>query len=852
MPLRKKDHIQHNKKNSTLKEASFWLSSGAVQGFVLLNGIIFTLAIFFISHLYIERMATQDYKRTSQEIGTALVRGISDFENTINLVTGVLNLSDVVDKESVSRQIRESIPHLGHFDQVVWLYEKSPGNWHYETLYEVNYKRAYHFKPDSEIITRIVGKGFFADEKLRLISDFAGMDYLQTEEDQSVSLRPFSFVKAVEKNNSGKGIVIGISRISFLLDRIGIAKNNTLARFTVRNVDNGRRIYHMDHREHDESDVDSTLKQDYGFSVGDAQWQILLEFMKARNIVFLQRVPYLIMCFCLLLTVFATFFVRSQQQYSKKLSHVNRKLEKNNRTLNLENAERERLNKRLASAEKDNRAVIDAVSDIIFETDINGNILFLSKAWQTITGFDIERSQGNNLISMLYPQDQKKHAEDFEELVRGRKQAYRSFTRLRIEDGTFRAVELAPSMIRKDKDDNLRVVGTITDVEERRRAERALAEAEKKYRTIVENAAGGLYQLTPEGMYLSANPAMARILGYDSPEDMLRLVKKAQGQVYAPSQSRDDFIEDLLKNDHVFGYETKVARKNGERIWVRENVRVVRDEQRNVLYFEGSMEDITKRKEADLALIEAKIQSDTANRAKTEFIANMSHELRTPLNAIIGFSDIMKKEVMGPLGQDMYKDYVTDIHSSGQNLLKIINEILDISKIEAGERELNESEFSLTDVVHVCLDLYAGRAKGNDINVVNSLSDMPRVIGEELAVKQVVGNIYTNALKYTPSKGRVTFVSHYDDHGNFHLSVTDTGIGMSQDEVDKALSPFGQVDNALDRDGSGIGLGLPLACAVMRIHDGDVEIMSEKSIGTTVTMVFPASRVVKSSAIHTS
>ena len=168
------------------------------------------------------------------------------------------------------------------------------------------------------------------------------------------------------------------------------------------------------------------------------------------------------------------------------------------------------------------------------------------------------------------------------------------------------------------------------------------------------------------------------------------------------------------------------------------------------------MEDITKRKEADIALLEAKMQSDMASRAKTEFIANMSHELRTPLNAIIGFSDIMKNESMGPLGQDSYKNYITDIHESGESLLKTINEILDISKIESGHHELNESEFELEDVLNSCIELYDNRLQKKNLTLVNQVKDTPSLVGEEISIKQVIGNIYSNAIKYTPENGRIT------------------------------------------------------------------------------------------------
>ena len=336
---------------------------------------------------------------------------------------------------------------------------------------------------------------------------------------------------------------------------------------------------------------------------------------------------------------------------------------------------------------------------------------------------------------------------------------------------------------------------------------------------------------------------MARILGYKGVEELLREVKNANGAVYIDKEERESFVNALMRAGQINGYETQVYKKGGTKIWVSENIRCVKDEMQNILYFEGSMEDITKRKEAELALREAKVHSDMANRSKTEFIANMSHELRTPLNAIIGFSEIMKNEVMGPLGADMYRDYVKDIHKSGRGLLKIINEILDISKIESGDRELNESEFSFVPLVETCIDLHKAKTQDKRITVANNAKDLPYLIGEELAVKQIIANIYSNAVKFTPESGRITLMSAFDHDGSLRFSISDTGVGLTKDEIQKALSPFGQIDNALDRSGSGAGLGLTLSKSMMKLHGGDLEILSEKGIGTTVSLIFPPERV---------
>ncbi len=827
-----------------------WLTSGLAQAMVLLNGLIITITAFLVFSYFINNMSIDEYRRTSDEAGKSLVDGISSLENSMRLVSSIIELSESHDYNFLLAKIRHNVANLGDFDQLLWIYEKETGGADFKVIAENNgntiKKANFHLVPNRYFVDHLIRTGLLKDDKLKIVYDLRGMEYFQESISPNIAERSFAFIKTVRGGSTRKGIVVGVSRAALLFNQNLISENKSILKFTIYDKESGQRLFHMDRSDNTSKRYDkNSMKQEYNFFIANRQWDIILQFSKKKNVILLEKIPYIILFFGLVLTFVGTLFVHNNNKQAQKLADINRKLEQKNYELQSEISERSRLNEALVISERDNRAIIDAVSDVIFETDIEGTVKFLSAAWQNITGFEVERSRGNNLFSMLHPQDQERQRSDFERLIRGQKQAYRVFTRLRISDGTFRAIELAISMIRQDENKNLRVVGTITDVEERRRAERALAEAEKKYRTIVENAAGGLYQLTPEGMYLSANPAMARILGYDSPEEMLRTVKNAGGMVYPDIEARKKFIQTLITQGNIFGYETQVIRKDGSKIWVRENIRVVKDELQNVIYFEGSMEDITQRKEADFALMEAKIQSDMASRAKSEFIANMSHELRTPLNTIIGFSDIMIREAKGPLGQEIYKEYAIDINNSGKGLLKIINEILDISKIETGKKDLSESEFAFESLVNSTIELYDSRLNEKDIILLNRCSNLPRIIGEELSIKQVIGNIYSNAIKYTPDGGRITLFTSYDTDGVFRFSITDTGVGMNHDEINKAFSPFGQLDNSLNRSSSGAGLGLSLSKAIMNVHDGEIEILSEKSIGTTVTLIFPAYRVIK-------
>ncbi len=815
---------------------------------VLASGLVLTFAAFLILSVFIHGLAKDENVRETQNTVDVLLDGMADAKHTIQTASVILSLSkdsgQSYDRSYLSQKVRDATPNLNMFDQVLWLYETRPGIWQFTNIVLRGGNNPdngiYKISPDQQFISHIVKSQFFANDTMRTVTDFQGMDEVVESERPKIMARPFAIVKPIKKGDSKAGIIIGVSRVQSVLGPSWEERGRKLSHMSVVDNDHNRRIYHMSL---DGGETKVTMDNSYGFMIGESSWSMALKFLKEKEAGVVERVPWLVMFFGLVLTIVGTLYVHNNQKQSGALTAMNRKLEQKNFELKTEVDERERLNKALLKEEKENTAIINSVTDIIFETNTEGKILFLNATWRKITGFDPEQSMGHDLFAMLHPQDQEVQKQDFQLLVQGQKQAYRSFTRLRMSDGTFRSVELAMSMIRQDENKNLRVVGTFTDVEERRRAERALGEAEKKYRTIVENAAGGIYQLTPEGIYLSANPAMARILGYESREEVVRV--NANDSVYLDLGERAEFRERLEERGIVTNYETQARKKDGNTIWVNENVRLVRDDNGNVLYYEGSIEDITQRKEAELALLEAKHHSDIANRAKSEFLANMSHELRTPLNAIIGFSEIIKNEVFGPVGQKAYWEYARDIYESGKGLLQIINEILDIAKIESGDRQLNDSLVDMDQVIEAALDLLKSKADSGGIKITNSIQGMPQVVGEELALKQVALNLLSNAIKFTPSGGSVVLASEVDREGKLRISFTDSGIGLDQAEIEKALSPFGQLDNSLSREGSGTGLGLTLVNSMMQLHDGRIEIFSEKSVGTTVTIVFPAARVSK-------
>jgi len=231
------------------------------------------------------------------------------------------------------------------------------------------------------------------------------------------------------------------------------------------------------------------------------------------------------------------------------------------------------------------------------------------------------------------------------------------------------------------------------------------------------------------------------------------------------------------------------------------------------------------------------------NQTKAQFLATMSHELRTPLNAIIGFSEILKEQLFGPLGNPRYTDYAGAIAESGAHLLSLINDILDISKLDAGRLELHEEDVNVATIIRTCARLIEPQAKRAKVRLsMDFEAHLPALRADERRIRQVLLNLFANAVKFTPEGGDV-FVSTRMQKGSLVIAVTDTGIGMEEADIPKAMERFGQIDSQLSRKYDGTGLGLPLAKQLMDLHGGALEIVSEVSVGTTVTVVFPPERV---------
>lgn len=266
-----------------------------------------------------------------------------------------------------------------------------------------------------------------------------------------------------------------------------------------------------------------------------------------------------------------------------------------------------------------------------------------------------------------------------------------------------------------------------------------------------------------------------------------------------------------------------------------------------LLSFQSEKDDLIAELEvANSMSDEARRRAEEANLAKSRFLASMSHELRTPLNAILGFSEVMASEILGPLNNPLYKEYSADINRSGQHLLDLINEILDLSRIEAGRYELQEEAVSLLEIAEDCIGMIQLRARGKNIRITQQFErSLPHVWADEKALRQVVLNLLSNAVKFTPQGGEISIKAGWTARGGQYVSIRDNGPGIPEEEIPVVLSAFGQGSIAIKSAEQGTGLGLPIVQAILSKHDGHFVLKSKLREGTEAIAILPAKRILQ-------
>ena len=376
-------------------------------------------------------------------------------------------------------------------------------------------------------------------------------------------------------------------------------------------------------------------------------------------------------------------------------------------------------------------------------------------------------------------------------------------------------------------------------LDEQRRSEQALRDSEARFRSFMEHAPVEMVVKDLDGRIRMVSRAVEEIWDRPAEELLGRRTSDISDTPGVPVAEAMD--REVIETGRTVAREIYFPGWQSE--WAYAVKFPIKDARGHVVAVGSVVLNIAEQKRVEQELMRAKEQAELANRAKSQFLANMSHELRTPLNAIIGFSEVIRDQMYGPVGSGRYLRYAADIRESGGHLLGIVNSILDMSKIEAGIFELNEGPCDVAELVEAAARMFEDRARQAGIALDQQVEPgLPPLMADEGVCRQVLLNLLSNAVKFTATGGRVTLAADRAPEGGLRVRVVDTGIGIPPGDVDSVFDRFSQVENSYTRKYGGTGLGLHLTKKLVELHGGTIELASTEGAGTTVTVTLPPSR----------
>ncbi len=505
--------------------------------------------------------------------------------------------------------------------------------------------------------------------------------------------------------------------------------------------------------------------------------------------------------------------------------------------------------------------ILDQVHDSVVSTDIDGRVTTWNRGAERLFGY-VEAEAIGRPISFLYPEDDREAFESaVVEPLRARG-THESEVRMRTKSGGDLYVHLSLSLLRGEGGEPLGMIAYSIDVTDARRAETALRESEERFRQMAETVDEVFWMEDVElSQVIYVSPAFERVWGRS--RESLREAPHCFLAVHPDDRERVEAAVADLSREGEFTEEYRIVRPDGSIRWIWDRGFPIRDGDGRVWRHAGIAQDVTERREAEnevrrlneelerriiertaqLAEVNSQLASRNeelarASRMKTEFLARISHELRTPLNSIAGFSDLLAEEGEGPLGES-YGDYVRHVQEGSQHLLALVNDLLDLSRIEAGKIELVHEEFAAADAISEVLSVTRSLAEGKKVDLGGEVPAAVVVFADRTRFKQIFYNLLSNAVKFTPPRGRVR-VSAELDYGEARFLVMDTGIGMPQEEHAAIFEEFHQVGRSTSGVKEGAGLGLSITKRLVELHGGRIWVESAPGEGSRFYFTMPA------------
>jgi len=472
-------------------------------------------------------------------------------------------------------------------------------------------------------------------------------------------------------------------------------------------------------------------------------------------------------------------------------------------------------------------------------TSIEKGWLYVNDHLCNLLGYSNEELTQLTWADITHPEDLAADEAEFNKVLAREIDGYAMDKRFIRKNGDIIYASISVKCLEEESNRIDQFIALVQDITERKKAEQlALDQKEQFTQNLLDRTTEGFWHTDNDGKTLDVNPAMCEILGRPREEIIGRSLLD-----FVDDENAEIFSSELKKRKEGFtgSYEVALLRPDGTQAYCLNNATPIFDENDRLVGSVGLFTDITPIREITLKMERAKFDAELANKSKSQFLANMSHELRTPLNAIIGFTDAINHEIFGAIQPDNYKSYVRDINKAGYHLLHLVNDILDMSKIEAGKFIIHVENVALEVIAEEALTMVRGRAKENGIQIVTNLpNDLPQVAADQRATLQALLNLLTNAVKFTNSGGKIQIDAEVEKP-YVVFTVSDTGVGMNQTDIERALQPFVQIEREKGRGHEGTGLGLSLTTKLIELQGGEFTIKSAVGKGTTACFTLPIS-----------